>query len=261
MTEVKLNHQEFIIGINENEIVPWVDINKGHALMKTSLAPASWRLSVKFGTYLAILLIPSALALLFFLKWWIPTLMILFAIVLTRIIRNKSKKGVITQSIKRRDFYDFATSTDTLRIYRASHQPDREQGNTVTGIMSKGLTAQAIINKYTEALAIGSRGIARPISYLTHPKDLIKQSYADYVAALKQAQKLDAKIVEELRATYSSIDHFIDDKQAHVINRVHEQVRKKEPFDSEEEKIHRKFVVEVLMSTTDKMKEFDRMID
>lgn len=261
MTEIKLDHAEFIEGIRDNTLVPWVDINKGHALLKTQLAPMSWRISVKLGTYLAIMLIPSAIILFFFLEWWTPSLMILVAIVLIKTIRGRSKKGVIKLSILQSQFYELAISTDTLILYSMSTQSDRESGNTITGVIAKGLNAQSIINSYAEALAIGSRGVARPISYLANTQNEIRQAYKDYLAALKQQNKLDDKMVQELRVTFGSIDHFIDDKQAHIINRVHEQIKQKIPYNADEEKIHRKFVIDVLMDTTSKMKEFDELLD
>lgn len=260
MTEVRINHAEFIRGLNDATLIPVVDIDKGHALMKTSLAPTSWRVLIQFGTYVSIMLIPCAIVLFFFIKWWIPLLMILLGIYLTKLIRSQSQKAVIDQSILNRQFYELAISTETLRIYRKSNQSVAESGNTITGIVTKGLHAESIVNDYMESLAMGSRGIARPISYLKNTKEEIRQAFKDYMTALILQHKLDGKLATQLRATYSSIDHFIDDKLAHDINRIEGLRKSKQPISADEETLHRWFVVDVLMNSTSKANEFDNLL-
>lgn len=261
MTEIKLDHSEFVKRYEDNSVVPWVDVNKGHALMKSPFAPYWWRVSVRYGTYVALLLMPMAVIFFFFTKWWIPAIMISLAFVMIKLIRTRSQKAVIATSLSDMQFYEIAVSTDTLRIYRLSTKADIDQGNTHTAIVKQGLNAQTIINTYTEALAKGSSGTARPISYLVNSKDEIKQAYKDYIKALKQRGKLDDRLLDQLRLTYSEIDHFIDDEIAEIVNRVTEQTKMNQPSDENEENIYMGFRAAVLMNSTKKMTEFDELIN
>ena len=118
MEEILLDWEDFILKYNSNEIHTLIDLNKGHALIKTSLNPVkSWRFTVYILSIICTVAIPSAIVLFFFVKWWIPLIIILTVLVLVRAIRNESAKAVIEISLQFPEFYFHAIHSKTLKIY------------------------------------------------------------------------------------------------------------------------------------------------
>lgn len=117
MKELQIDWEEFISKHRTHEINTWVDINKGHALMKSALAPINWRVTIKLLTLLIILSFPTAIILFFFIKWWIPIVIIILTFMFARAIRQEAQKAVIETSIKNPKFYSHAILSGTMKIY------------------------------------------------------------------------------------------------------------------------------------------------
>jgi hypothetical protein len=117
MKELELNWEEFISKHEENEIIPWVDLNKGHALMSSKLAPLSWQITIKFLLFIAIIALPTAIVLFFYVKFWIPILMIFLSLQIIRAIRQEAAKAVIQTSLMNEDFYFHSIYSRTMIIY------------------------------------------------------------------------------------------------------------------------------------------------
>jgi len=116
MNELNLNWEEFVERFKAEEIKPLVDINKGHALMKSEFAPSNWRTMIKVLTPLCLFAIPVSLVLFFFVKWWIPCLIILLALMTIKAIRGESAKAVIETSLENPAFYSHAVLSGTLKL-------------------------------------------------------------------------------------------------------------------------------------------------
>lgn len=120
MKELEIEWDEFIIRLKNQEIKPWVDPNKGHALMKSKHAPRNWRITVRILSFISVWSIPISIVLIFFIKWWIPLLMIFFSLLLIKAIREESAKAVIKTSLDNADFYTYAILSRTLKVYSNS---------------------------------------------------------------------------------------------------------------------------------------------
>lgn len=122
MTETQIDWSEFIIQYKNQNVKPLVDLNKGHELMKSSFAPSNWRVAIKIMTWLTILAIPTAIVLFFFLKWWIPIVIIVLSFMFMSAIRREAAKAVIDTSLKNPEFYTHAILTGTMKIYITNGQ-------------------------------------------------------------------------------------------------------------------------------------------
>jgi hypothetical protein len=108
MTEIQLDWEEFVARHKTRDIRPWVDLNKGHALMKSLFGPSNWRVTIKLMTWLTLLAIPTAIVLFFFVKWWIPVIIIVLSFMFMRAIRQEAAKAVIETSLENPEFYSHA---------------------------------------------------------------------------------------------------------------------------------------------------------
>lgn len=125
MTEIVIEWQEFAEKYKAQEIRPWVDINKGHALMKSPFGPSNWRVTIKLMTCLTLLSILTAIVLFFYIKWWIPVIIIVISLVFMRAIRQESAKAVIETSLENPEFYSHAILSGTMKIFTAD-RPKQE---------------------------------------------------------------------------------------------------------------------------------------
>ncbi len=117
MKEIQIDWNEFVARHKTKDIRPWVDLNKGHALMKAPFAPSSWRITIKLLTWISLLSLPTAIVLFFFIKWWIPIIIILLSFMFARAIRQEAAKAVIDTSIEDPEFYSHAILSGTMKIY------------------------------------------------------------------------------------------------------------------------------------------------
>ena len=117
MTEENLEWEEFVTLFQSQEIKPFVDVNKGHALMKSQYAPSNWRITIIVLTWVSVLAFPAAIVLFFFVQWWIPIIIIVTTIMLIKGIREESAKVVIETSLKNPAFYRIAIDSRTMKVY------------------------------------------------------------------------------------------------------------------------------------------------
>lgn len=117
MKEIKIDWKEFTTRYEAKNIIPIVNPNKGHALMKTPFAPNNWRIKIKLLTWLSIIVFPIGIVLFFFVKWWIPVIIIVFGLWLSSTIQKIGAKAVIKTSLKNPEFYLHAILSETMKIY------------------------------------------------------------------------------------------------------------------------------------------------
>lgn len=117
MELTKIEWAEFVTGIENKSIRPWVDINKGHALLKSEIGPSNWRFMIKTLTFVTIWAIPISIVLFFFVKWWIPVLIIITSFMTMKGVRVTSAQAVVEEALKDETFYTHARLSGTLKIY------------------------------------------------------------------------------------------------------------------------------------------------
>ena len=113
---INIDWQEFVEKYKSHQIEVWVDINKGHALMKSSLAPMVWRVLVSLTHLLALLSLPLVITLFFFFKWWIPVIIFIDCVVVVEFVRRASQRAVIRNSLKHPVFYQHAILSGTMEV-------------------------------------------------------------------------------------------------------------------------------------------------
>lgn len=69
MKELDLSWEQFVEDYTSNSISVQVDKNKGHSIMSGPLAPSNWRLMIKLVLFIAMISLPAAIVLFFFVKW------------------------------------------------------------------------------------------------------------------------------------------------------------------------------------------------
>ncbi len=121
MKEVQLDWQEFVEGYKKQKIKPWIDKQKGHALMKSPFGPRNWRVIIKLLSWLVILAIPGSIVLFFIVHWWIPVIIIVTTLFLAKAIREEALKAVIEQALKDSDFYNHAINSGTLKLFASDN--------------------------------------------------------------------------------------------------------------------------------------------
>jgi hypothetical protein len=155
----KLTHKEFVTAINNDTIKPWVDINKGHALMKTSFAPRSWRYTVIILTWITIMAFPVSIVLFFFVNWWIPVLIIFFSFLFMKAIREESVKAVIKISLEEPDFYEHAILSGTMKAHILTEKDTAENSPR---LLSNDIYHSYLAKKKADPM-MEERGIAKII--------------------------------------------------------------------------------------------------
>jgi hypothetical protein len=85
--------------------------------MKSQLGPSNWRVTIKLMTWLSLLAFPAAIVLFFFVKWWIPVIMIVLAFMFIRGIREEAAKAVVETSLKSPEFYSHAVLSETMNVF------------------------------------------------------------------------------------------------------------------------------------------------
>ena len=117
MTEIHIDWEEFVKLHKSQEINPLVDINKGHALMKSPFGPRNWRVTIKIMTWISLFAIPTGIVLFFFITWWIPLIIIALAFMFMNGIRQEAAKAVVETALVDPKFYSHAVISKTMTIY------------------------------------------------------------------------------------------------------------------------------------------------
>jgi hypothetical protein len=123
MEKMEIEWNEFVSQYGSQDIRPFVDLNKGHALIKSPLGPRNWRVIIHIVTWLFLLAIPTALVLFFFVKWWIPIIVIVFSLMTNNVMRKVAAKAVLETSLESPSFYRHAILSGTMKIYPAKRIP------------------------------------------------------------------------------------------------------------------------------------------
>jgi hypothetical protein len=116
MSELRIDWEEYKEKFQLGTIEPKIDINKGHALLK-KFGPGSWKYTIKLLTWMTLLAIPVAIILFFYVKWWIPVIIIILSFMFMKGIREESAKAIIKISLENPAFYSHAVISGTMRVF------------------------------------------------------------------------------------------------------------------------------------------------
>ncbi len=124
-------------------------------------------------------------------------------------------------------------------IFLLKDKTNNKKSNTTVEIKnySNNLKAnQLIISDYIDVVSIEDEGIARKVSLLKNSKDDIKKAFAMVLPKIKK--NLPKSELDKLSLVYSSLDHFVPDDEADIINDVLNQIQNgKNIEDLETEKV------------------------
>ena len=116
-----MEHSEFVQAWSEGKLEIDVDRSKALQVANSEMMPKRYRVSHIFWSWVWILSIPAAFAIMFLFKWWIGLLVLLLV---TPVLSSSTKKSamqfMIDHSVENPEFYKFATSEGVIRVRQKS---------------------------------------------------------------------------------------------------------------------------------------------
>jgi hypothetical protein len=113
-----MEHPEFVRRWKAGELAVDVDRSQALVLMNTKILPGRYRAAHHFWSWIWILSIPAAFAVMYFYRWWAGLLVLVFV---TPTISGATKKStmqfMIDHSLDDATFYEYAVEKGVLRIH------------------------------------------------------------------------------------------------------------------------------------------------
>lgn len=116
--EAYMFYEDFVKKFDGDELHIELDKSKSLNLMSSKYAPNEWRYTLKFFSWLSILLIPTGIVGFFFWPIWLPILLLVLAIFIGKGVRKTARDAVVELSRKDSEFYKIARNTDTMFVYK-----------------------------------------------------------------------------------------------------------------------------------------------
>lgn len=112
-----MEHSEFVVAWNQRKLEVDVDRSKALQIANSKMLPKRYRAAHIFWSWVWILSIPAAIAVMFLYKWWVGVLIL---IVVTPLISKSTKKSamqfMIDYALENAEFYQFALAEGVIRI-------------------------------------------------------------------------------------------------------------------------------------------------
>ncbi len=112
-----MEHSEFVQSWNEGKLEIDVDRSKALQVANSKMLPKRYQAAHIFWSWVWILSIPAALAVMYFYTWWAGLLLLVF---LTPVLSSSTKKSamqfMIDHSVENPDFYQFAVTEGVIRV-------------------------------------------------------------------------------------------------------------------------------------------------
>jgi hypothetical protein len=112
-----MEHSEFVISWNQGRLNIDVDRSKAQQIVSSRILPKRYQVANMFWSWVCLLSIPAAFAVMFFYTWWAGLLLL---VLLTPVLFISTKKAamqfMIDHSVENPEFYQFAVSEGILRI-------------------------------------------------------------------------------------------------------------------------------------------------
>lgn len=112
-----MEHSGFVESWNAGKLEIDVDRSKALQVANSKMLPKRYQTAHIFWSWVWILSIPTALALMFLYKWWIGLLVLVFV---TPFLSSSTKKSamqfMIDHSVENPEFWQFAVSEGVIRV-------------------------------------------------------------------------------------------------------------------------------------------------
>ena len=112
-----MEHSEFVLSWNQGRLNIDVDRSKALQIASSRILPKRYKVAHMFWSWVSLLSIPAAFAVMFFYKWWAGLLLLVF---LTPVLFISTKKSamqfIIDHSVENPEFYQFAVYEGILRV-------------------------------------------------------------------------------------------------------------------------------------------------
>jgi uncharacterized membrane protein YdbT with pleckstrin-like domain len=116
-----VNHSEFIQSWNQGKLEVDVDRSKALQIASSKMLPKRYQFAHMFWSWIWIISMPAAFAVMYFYAWWAGLLMLF---VLTPALSKSTKKSamqfIIDHSVESQDFYQFAVSEGAISVRQKS---------------------------------------------------------------------------------------------------------------------------------------------
>lgn len=111
-----MEHSEFVQAWNQGQLD--VDVNRTKALhiANSKMLPKRYQAAHIFWSWIWLLSIPAALAVMFLYKWWVGLLILVLVPILSNSIKKSAMQFMIDHSVENPEFYQYALSEDVIRI-------------------------------------------------------------------------------------------------------------------------------------------------
>jgi hypothetical protein len=112
-----MEHAEFVQSWNQGKLEIDVDRSKALQIAGSKMLPKRYQAAHIFWSWVWILSIPAAFAVMYFYTWWAGLLLL---VVLTPVLSSSTKKSamqfMIDHSVENPEFYQFAVSEGVIRV-------------------------------------------------------------------------------------------------------------------------------------------------
>ncbi len=116
MKEVHLIWHDFVELNNKHLIKTWVDIQKGHELLKTSIAFRNSRLNMTALNAIMLVTILTAVVLFAFSIWVLPIIITVLSLIVLQVVREEATNAIIRNALKNELFYYNAVNSRILKV-------------------------------------------------------------------------------------------------------------------------------------------------
>ncbi len=112
-----MEHSEFVRAWSAGELLVDVDRSKALAVAGSNLLRKRYRLAHLFWSWVWLLTVPAAIAVMFLYKWWVGLLVLFFVTpALFRATKRSAMQFMIDHALENPDFYRFAVDEGVLRV-------------------------------------------------------------------------------------------------------------------------------------------------
>lgn len=112
-----MEHSEFVQAWNQGKLEIDVDRSKALQIAGSKMLPKRYQAAHMFWSWVWILSIPAAFAVMYFYTWWAGLLLLIF---LTPALSSSTKKSamqfMIDHSVENPEFYQLAVSEGVIRV-------------------------------------------------------------------------------------------------------------------------------------------------
>jgi len=116
MKEVHLIWHDFVEQNNKHLVKTWVDIQKGHELLKTSVTFNHSRLNIDAFNTIIVVSILSAVVLFSLNIWILPLIITVFSLIVLQVVKEEATDMIIRNALKSEAFYYKAINSRIIKV-------------------------------------------------------------------------------------------------------------------------------------------------